>query len=80
MDATAPYSGTVYDLITGECLYDAPPQRVAQRTPETGTVYGHLTEAVERLQQLVRSKQGFANRDLKQLTREITELCDKWET
>ncbi len=80
VDATAPYSGTVYDLITGECLYDAPPQRVAQRTPETGTVYGHLTEAVERLQQLVRSKQGFANRDLKQLTREITELCDKWET
>ncbi len=80
VEADAPYSGTSYDLLTGECLYAAQPRPLAQPSiPEGNTVYDHLTQAAARLQQLVREKQGYANKDLRQLTREITELCDKWE-
>ena len=83
-EATAPYSGTVYDLATGQCICRTegiPVPEKAGRMPHTKAagIYLALLAAGERLMSLIKAFDGRPNKEVKQLTREIENLCRKWE-
>ena len=87
--ATAPYSGEIYDLLTGEQLRAVAPVPVKEKTPDGSalqapkpdrkSVYGKLLLALERLTSLIRAGSGRANRDVETMTRKINDLCNEWE-
>ena len=87
--ATAPYSGEIYDLLTGEQLRAVVPVPVKEKTPDGSalqapkpdrkSVYGKLLLALERLTSLIRAGSGRANRDVETMTRKINDLCNEWE-
>lgn len=87
--ATAPYSGEIYDLLTGEQLRAVVPVPVKEKTsdgsvlqapkPDRKSVYGKLLLALERLTSLIRAGSGRANRDVETMTRKINDLCNEWE-
>ena len=87
--ATAPYSGEIYDLLTGEQLRAVAPVPVKDKTPDGSalqapkpdrkSVYGKLLLALERLTSLIRAGSGRANRDVETMTRKINDLCNEWE-
>ena len=43
-------------------------------------LYRTLLQAGERLLAVIRAKSGAPNSDLKKMTRQIEEFCDKWES
>lgn len=81
--ATAPYSGDAWDLLTGEQTERGSRRRVISKKAESHarstTVYERLLAAAQRLQRLVGSFRGCANKDIAKLTAQIHSLCDKWE-
>lgn len=81
-DASAPYSGSCYDLIAGEYVHMASPVKVQPRTSKNAkvsAVFARLLAAVDRLMQVARSCEGMANKDLGKFADQINALCDKWE-
>ncbi len=93
LDAYAPYSGTRFDLAAGTFEYEAEPIPVIHEETEDEArqnepqitigkfafLYEALERASEHLAQVVRQNRGGTNRDLKKFTRDIEELCKKWE-
>ncbi len=81
--ATAPYSGDAWDLLTGKQTEWGSRRRVANKKAESHarstTVYERLLVAAQRLQRLVGNFRGCANKDIAKLTAQIQSLCDKWE-
>ena len=85
LTACAPYTGEAWDLKTGERLTEG--RREYIRKEETaGTagrresgVYRKLTEAGQRLIALIKKYKEGANKDIRRLTEEIEELCDRWD-
>ena len=79
--AKAPYSGSVFDLISGTWLVEAEPKLIdketAARRKATG-VYTKLVEAGQELMEVIRKNQGGANRDLQMFMEQIQALCEKW--
>ncbi|MEA4911478.1 MAG: MBL fold metallo-hydrolase [Oscillospiraceae bacterium] len=83
VDALAPYSGGSYDLLTGECLDEGnrvPLERKTAQSQESAPVYRTLVAAGERLTALIRKKAGLANAELQKFEREITQLCERWDS
>ncbi len=78
--AVAPYSGTVFDLITGECLVatEGVPVPEKKTTKKAAGFYAALVEAGKRLMALIAGFEGRSNKETKRLTREIDELVDRW--
>ncbi len=84
LNAYAPYSGTVYDLAAGRFIFRAEPVPIEkeQKTSAAAKVtktFARLLAAGQRLIGVIRQNEGGANRDLEKFTRQIHELCDKWE-
>lgn len=84
ISAIAPYSGDLYDLVTGECIEAGEPKRVehkkkSTKSGKTGTVYARLLAAGERLLAIIRKSQGGANKDLARFADQVTALCNKWD-
>lgn len=85
LDAYAPFSGTVYDLALGRFVSEAVPVRIRQTggvsaaTAKVTKTFARLVAAGQRLVGVIRKNEGGANRDLEKFTREIHELCDRWE-
>lgn len=84
LDADAPYSGTVFDLAENRFELKAAPVRIEKETKSTPAVrvskiYAKLVAAGQRLVGVIRKNEGGANRDLERFTKEIHDLCDKWE-
>lgn len=90
LDAYAPYSGTVWDLLENKCLFEAKGIPFVKKDAEghpvkgaaAGTVSGpyvRLEHAAERLMAVVRANRGGANKDLAKFADQIAALCDKWE-
>ncbi|MDE6088958.1 MAG: MBL fold metallo-hydrolase [Oscillospiraceae bacterium] len=81
LNAYAPYSGTEFDLLTGEILLESVPKPVQKTkgTARANTIYQRLLAALERLTVLIRNSQGRTNKDLARLTDQIQELCNKFE-
>lgn len=80
--ATAPYSGDVYDLVSGECIEKCPPVRKIKKKASTrraDAVYERLLSAGRRLMAIITRSRGGANKDLAKMTDQINALCDKFE-
>ena len=85
LNADAPFSGAEFDLAAGRWIAEPTPVRIkkeasvsAAREKVTKT-FARLLAAGQRLIGVIRQNEGGANRDLDKFTREIHDLCDKWE-
>lgn len=81
LSSCAPYSGDIYDLVTGECIEAGSRKRVEKKKPaaKTSGVFARLLASGERLLAVIRKSQGMANKDLGKFADQINSLCDKWE-
>ena len=85
LDAYAPYSGTVYDLALGRFISQPEPVRIKKDTVVSAAsekvtkTFARLLAAGQRLIGVIRRNEGGANRDLEKFTREIHDLCDRWD-
>ena len=83
-DAMAPFSGTVFNLASGEAEAVAKPVRVAKEAGKpqgrkASAVFERLLAAGQRLLTVIRHNEGGANKDLAKFTNQINSLCDKWD-
>ena len=85
LNASAPYSGSVYDLAEERYLVEAEPVAIRKQSggkpssSKSAGIFAGLVEAGERLMAVIRKQEGGANRDLKKFTEEIRQICEKWE-
>jgi metallo-beta-lactamase family protein len=80
--ASAPYSGTVFDLISGEFIREAEPVAVAKKTAagkRASDMFERLMTAGQRLIAVIRKNKGLSNKDTAKFTDQINALCDKWD-
>lgn len=82
--AEAPYSGTEYDLATGNMTVYTEGKKIDRVQTFKGTtradgIYNDLVAAAERLLALAKGRKGRTNKDNAKLTSQIRELCDKWK-
>ncbi len=91
--ASAPFSGEVYDLASGECIDKAPVVPVIRKTavqkdgykPRTEggkknqSIYQQLVAAGKRLQAVIQRNQGGSNKELAKFVEEINDICDKYD-
>lgn len=82
LHASAPFSGSVYDLIDDRWLKETvgvavKKEKAAARRAEG--VFARLVAAGDRLQRVISHNEGGANKDLAKFADQIHSLCDKWE-
>ncbi len=77
--AYAPYSGTEFDLLGNQFLYEAEPMPVKKKTKPASGVYARLLAAGQRLLALITKNDGMPNKDMAKFADQINSLCDKWE-
>ncbi len=79
----APYSGTEFDLASGQLIKEAQPVRIQKKAPAAAsrqnTIFDRLLAAGQRLLAVIRRNEGGANKDLAKFADQIEALCDKWE-
>lgn len=78
--AYAPYSGTVFNLLSGKLEYEAEPIPVKKKARAASGVYARLLAAAQRLLAVVQRSEGLANKDMAKFADQITNLCDKIES
>lgn len=77
--AYAPYSGTVYNLLSGKFEFEASPMPMQKKEhPATGA-YARLLAAGQRLLSIIKKCDGYANKDLAKMADQVIALCDKLE-
>lgn len=86
LPAVAPYNGAVYDLMANEFIYqgNTVKKQNAKRTEEcdrfnTSTVYGALKQTASQFTKLITSLEGRANRELRELNKELKALIEKYK-
>lgn len=82
ISASAPYSGSIFDLIRGEYTYVADPVRIRKKESAKKRaldVFGRLVAAGERLLAVIRKNEGLSNKEAAKFTDQINSLCDKWD-
>lgn len=82
IDASAPYSGSIFDLIQGQYEYEAPPVYAKKKDSAKKRaldVFGRLVTAGERLLAVIRKNEGLSNKETAKFTDQINALCDKWD-
>ena len=79
--AEAPYSGDVYDLISGNCIEKGAIVRIEKKktTKRADSVYERLLSAGRRLMSIITRSKGGANKDLARFADQINNLCDKFD-
>jgi metallo-beta-lactamase family protein len=81
--ATAPYSGTTYDLLSNECIREGTKIPVETKgipaAAKVDSVFERLVQAGKRLAAVIQHNKGGANKDLAKFTSQINSLCDKWD-
>ncbi len=81
-EADAPYSGTIFNLITGRYDYVADPvflKKKENAKRRAMDVFGRLVAAGERLMSVIHKNKGLSNKDTAKFTNQINSLCDKWD-
>ncbi|MBQ5781814.1 MAG: MBL fold metallo-hydrolase, partial [Oscillospiraceae bacterium] len=81
-DATAPYSGAVYDLAADKYEVIADPVAITRKSAEAvrnDTVFSRLVAAGRRLAAVIQKNKGCANKDIAKFASQIESLCDKWD-
>ena len=82
VDAYAPYTGTSFDLITGQMIAEGNKEKKSRRTTvnkRNKSVFDRLVAAGKRLMSVIAHNEGGANKDLAKFTDQINSLCDKWD-
>ena len=78
--ADAPYSGTQYDLATGECTIRTLGKRIVPKgTLKARNTYNALVTAAQRLFDIAKAFKGRTNKETEQFTSHINSLADKWK-
>ena len=77
-EAYAPYSGTEFDLATGEFVYEAEPVAVKKRRV-VSDIFNRLLAAGQRLIAVIHKNEGGTNKDLAKFADQINALADKWD-
>ncbi|HMM05462.1 MAG TPA: MBL fold metallo-hydrolase [Clostridiales bacterium] len=80
--ASAPYSGSVFDLKEDRYIEEALPELVKREKKGgegTGEPFTHLQRLGRRLLELISAYKGRANRDIRAFSRDLGELCDQYE-
>jgi metallo-beta-lactamase family protein len=81
----APYSGTVYDLLSASFVEQPEGIPVAKKAAETPQaqrkrlLFEKLLAAGQRLLDVIRGCEGMSNKDVGKFTDQINHLCDKWQ-
>ena len=83
-DTMAPFSGTAYDLLSNECLYEAKGVKIVRastspKATKAAQVYQKLLSLGHRLISVIRKNEGSPNKDLEKFSRDVQSLCDKWD-
>lgn len=80
-DATAPFSGSSYDLVANEYIVEAAPVKLAPKAhkKQISAVFARFVAAAERLLAVVKQSDGLANKDMAKFADQIIALCDKIE-
>ena len=81
--AEAPYNGAVYDLLTGQCVYEGNKTKIhreeTKKTQKVSAVFESLLNVGRRLMRIIEKYRECSNKDIKKFTADIEALCDKWE-
>ncbi len=78
-DAYAPYSGTEFDIISGNIIKEAVPIPVKKKESTlVSDVYARLKAAGARLMGIIARSEGMTNKDKAKFADQINSLCDKW--
>ncbi len=78
-DAYAPYSGTEYDIISGQIIKEGIPIPVKKKESTlVSDVYARLKAAGVRLMGIIAKSEGMTNKDKAKFADQINSLCDKW--
>lgn len=83
--AVAPYSGTIYDLAAGECVKETEGVLIPKESKPSGDgmrtegFFGNLAAAGRRLTGLISKWRERSNKEIKRFTKDVEDLCDKWE-
>ncbi|MGB8450961.1 MAG: MBL fold metallo-hydrolase [Anaerocolumna sp.] len=82
LDAVAPFSGAVYDLLKNECVEKGKAIEIhgkAEKKKATTSVYERLLNAGKRLLVAIQHNEGGPNKELAKFTDQINSLSDKWD-
>ena len=78
----APYSGSSYDLLTGQTVTATEGIRIQKKRGggegRAKAVFERLLASAQRLMTVARRCEGMANKDLAKFADQINVLCDKW--
>ena len=81
-DATAPFSGDEFDLITGQCTARGVVvkiTRVSDGRRRANAIFEKLLAAGKRLLAVIQGCKGLSNKELARFTDQVNQLCDKYE-
>ncbi len=79
-DTYAPYSGTEFDLISGQIVKEGVPVAAVKKTTRLVTdVFTRLKAAGARLTAIIARSEGMTNKDKAKFADQILALCDKWD-
>lgn len=82
ISASAPYSGSEYDLLTGTQISAGNRVRIVKKDAAArrlSAAFERLMMAGRRLMMVIERNRGGTNKDLAKFTSQINDLCDKWE-
>ena len=78
-DSYAPYSGTEFDIISGNLVKEGVPIPVKRKESTlVSDVYARLKAAGARLMGIIAKSEGMTNKDKAKFADQIIALCDKW--
>ncbi|WP_026508359.1 MBL fold metallo-hydrolase RNA specificity domain-containing protein [Butyrivibrio sp. MC2013] len=79
-DTYAPYSGTEFDLVSGQFIKEGVPVMVQKKTADVvSDVYQRLINAGNRLVAVIQKVSGLSNKDKAKFADQINSLCDKYD-
>lgn len=77
--AYAPYSGTVFNLLSNQFEFEASPMLIQKKAQPATGAYARLLAAGQRLLAIIKKSDGYANKDLAKMADQVIALCDKLE-
>ena len=77
--AYAPYSGTVFNLLSNKFEFETEPILLKKKTQPATGAYARLLAAGQRLLGIIKKNEHGANKDLAKMADQIIALCDKFE-
>jgi len=77
--AYAPYSGSVFNLISNKFEFEAEPILLKKKAQPASGAYARLLAAGQRLLVIIKKHEHGANKDLSKMADQIIALCDKFE-